>query len=55
MTEPEEWLADTWRQIEEIAREQRGRVILSPAGCMALLAERKRLMDASRLSDDGTE
>ena len=46
MIESEEWLADTWRLIEHVALNQRGVVELSPSGCMALLAEHKRLLKA---------
>jgi len=53
MSGPKEWLADTWRQVETVATEQRGEVRVSPAGCMALVAERKRLLkvfdDANKL------
>lgn len=44
MTEPEEWIADTWRMIEQVAQDQRGEVHLTPAGCMALLKQRNEML-----------
>lgn len=45
----EEWLAETWEMIEEVANSKRGVVEITPRGCKALLEEHECLLKIAKI------